>query len=96
MWNFLVGGLSLGCTLVLYDGRCEEPRSQSDWLIVRSPLKDPSILWKFTDELGISIFGTSAKYIEQLSVSRPISDNCSSTGTQAPPRKGIDQRNAIH
>jgi acetoacetyl-CoA synthetase len=53
MWNFLCGGLSLGCTLVLYDG---------------SPLKDPGILWRLTDQLGITIFGTSAKYIEQLSV----------------------------
>lgn len=53
MWNFLVGGLALGCTLVLYDG---------------SPLRDPSLLWKLTDELGITIFGTSAKYIDQLSV----------------------------
>jgi len=65
-------------------------------LTFHSPLKDPSILWKFTDELGIGIFGTSAKYIEQLSVSRSISDNRSSTGTQVPPRKGIDQRNTIH
>ncbi|KAI0796637.1 acetoacetate-CoA ligase [Abortiporus biennis] len=54
MWNFLVSGLSLGCTLVLYDG---------------SPLRDPSYLWKLVDELGITIFGTSAKYIDQLSKS---------------------------
>ncbi|KIO29526.1 hypothetical protein M407DRAFT_70382, partial [Tulasnella calospora MUT 4182] len=52
MWNFLVNALSVGCTLVLYDG---------------SPLKDPSLLWRMTDELGITIFGTSAKYIDQLS-----------------------------
>lgn len=43
MWNFLVNALSVGCTLVLYDG---------------SPLKDPSLLWRMTDELGITIFGT--------------------------------------
>lgn len=53
MWNFLVNGLSIGCTLVLYDG---------------SPLRDPAYLWNLVDELGISIFGTSAKYIDQLSV----------------------------
>lgn len=53
MWNFLVGGLSLGSTLVLYDG---------------SPLRDPSYLWKLVDDLDITIFGTSAKYIDQLSV----------------------------
>ncbi|KAH9936950.1 acetoacyl-CoA synthetase [Amylocystis lapponica] len=52
MWNFLVNGLSIGCTLVLYDG---------------SPLHDPVYLWRLVDELGITIFGTSAKYIDQLS-----------------------------
>ncbi|KAG5643954.1 hypothetical protein DXG03_009305 [Asterophora parasitica] len=52
MWNFLVSGLSLGSTLVLYDG---------------SPLRDPSYLWKLVDDLGITIFGTSAKYIDHLS-----------------------------
>ncbi|KAI0774307.1 acetoacyl-CoA synthetase [Fomes fomentarius] len=51
MWNFLVSGLSVGCTLVLYDG---------------SPLYDPPYLWRLVDELGITIFGTSAKYIDQL------------------------------
>ena len=53
MWNFLVGGLGLGCTLVLYDG---------------SPLRDVGYLWKLVDDLGITIFGTSAKYLDQLSV----------------------------
>lgn len=53
MWNFLVAGLSVGCTLVLYDG---------------SPLHDPALLWNLVDELGITIFGTSAKYIDQLAV----------------------------
>ncbi len=54
MWNFLVSGLSIGSTLVLYDG---------------SPLRDPSLLWKLAENLGITIFGTSAKYLDQLSVS---------------------------
>ncbi|KAF8913910.1 acetoacetyl-CoA synthetase [Gymnopilus junonius] len=52
MWNFLVSGLTIGCTLVLYDG---------------SPLRDVSLLWKLVDDLGITIFGTSAKYLDQLS-----------------------------
>ncbi|KDR83730.1 hypothetical protein GALMADRAFT_236077 [Galerina marginata CBS 339.88] len=52
MWNFLASGLSVGCTLVLYDG---------------SPLRDVSLLWKLVDDLGITIFGTSAKYLDQLS-----------------------------
>lgn len=53
MWNFLICGLSVGCTLVLYDG---------------SPLRKPSFLWELVDKLGITVFGTSAKYIDQLSV----------------------------
>lgn len=53
MWNFLVSGLTIGCTLVLYDG---------------SPLRDVGLLWKLVDDLGITIFGTSAKYLDQLSV----------------------------
>jgi len=57
MWNFLISGLSVESTLVLYDG---------------SPLRDPSFLWKLVDDLGITIFGTSAKYIDQLSVYSPI------------------------
>jgi acetoacetyl-CoA synthetase len=55
MWNFLVSALPLGCTLILYDG---------------NPLRDPSILWHFVDELAITIFGTSAKYLEQLAKRR--------------------------
>lgn len=60
MWNYLVSALQVGSTLVLYDG---------------SPLKDPAYLWKLTDELKITVFGTSAKYLEQLAVSnaeRPL------------------------
>ncbi|KAF8812424.1 acetoacetyl-CoA synthetase [Phlegmacium glaucopus] len=52
MWNFLVSSLTIGCTVVLYDG---------------SPLRDVSLLWKLVDDLGITIFGTSAKYLDQLS-----------------------------
>ncbi|CAK5275643.1 unnamed protein product [Mycena citricolor] len=52
MYNWLISALSVGCTLVLYDG---------------SPLRDPAYLWRLTDELGITLFGTSAKYLEQLS-----------------------------
>jgi len=53
MWNFLIAGLSVGCTLVLYDG---------------SPLRDVALLWKMVDDLNITIFGTSAKYLDYLSV----------------------------
>ncbi|KIJ56671.1 hypothetical protein M422DRAFT_149201 [Sphaerobolus stellatus SS14] len=52
MYNYLISGLSSGCTLVLYDG---------------SPLHTPSLLWKLVDDFGITIFGTSAKYLDSLS-----------------------------
>ncbi|OMJ20450.1 Acetoacetyl-CoA synthetase [Smittium culicis] len=52
MWNYLVGGLSVGLTIVLFEG---------------SPLgPSPKVLWDLVDELGITVFGTSAKYIQHL------------------------------
>lgn len=49
MWNWLASGLAVGATLVLYDG---------------SPMYDDGkVLWDLADEAGISIFGTSAKWI---------------------------------
>ncbi|ORX97489.1 acetoacetate-CoA ligase [Basidiobolus meristosporus CBS 931.73] len=52
MWNWLVAGLSFGCTIVLYDG---------------SPFKPgPEALWEMVDTYGITAFGTSAKYIQSL------------------------------
>ena len=59
MWNWLVSGLALGATLVLYDG---------------SPLHpDAEALLRMADEEGITVFGTSAKYlaaIEKAGVTR--------------------------
>jgi acetoacetyl-CoA synthetase len=49
MWNWLVSGLAVGATLLLYDGSAFHPSSD--------------ILWKVAEEEGISIFGTSAKYL---------------------------------
>ncbi len=49
MWNWLVSGLATGCTLVLYDGSPFFPRASS--------------LWQTAEELGITVFGTSARYI---------------------------------
>jgi acetoacetyl-CoA synthetase len=49
MWNFLVGGLLLGCTILLYDGSPASP--------------DMSVLWEFAAETKMSFFGTSAGYI---------------------------------
>jgi len=49
MWNWLVSSLAVGATLLLYDGSPFHP--------------DHDILWRIADEEGISIFGTSAKYL---------------------------------
>jgi acetoacetyl-CoA synthetase len=49
MWNWLVSGLAVGCTIVLYDG---SP------LIRRKP-----ILWDMAAEEHITTFGGSAKWI---------------------------------
>jgi acetoacetyl-CoA synthetase len=52
MWNWLVSGLATGATLVLYDG---------------SPFADEGrMLLDAIDREGISVFGTSAKFIAAL------------------------------
>ena len=52
MWNWLVSGLALGATLVLYDGSPFHP--------------EPTRLIDLIDAEGISVFGTSAKFIAAL------------------------------
>jgi len=52
MWNWLVSGLAVGATLVLYDGNPFYP--------------SPTALWNLAEKLNISIFGTSAKYLDAL------------------------------
>ncbi|MEH6388033.1 acetoacetate--CoA ligase [Pseudomonas profundi] len=52
MWNWLVSGLAVGATLVLYDGSPFEPQAQR--------------LMDLIDAEGISVFGTSARYIAAL------------------------------
>ncbi len=49
MWNWLVSSLAVGATVVLYDGSPSHP--------------DGNVLWNLVDEVGISVFGTSAKWI---------------------------------
>ena len=49
MWNWLVSSLAVGATLVLYDGSPSHP--------------DATTLWDLIDEVGISVFGTSARWI---------------------------------
>ncbi len=52
MWNWLVSSLSVGATLVLFDGNPFFP--------------DPETLWRFAEKEKITIFGTSAGYINAL------------------------------
>jgi acetoacetyl-CoA synthetase len=49
MWNWLVSSLAVGATLVLYDGAPLAPRA--------------SVLWDMAASEGVTIFGTSAKYL---------------------------------
>lgn len=52
MWNWLVSGLASGCTLILFDGNPFFPNADA--------------LMKIAEEEGISVFGTSAKYLSAL------------------------------
>ena len=49
MWNFLVGGLLLGSTVVLYDGSPGHP--------------DMGALWRFAERSQMTYFGTSAAFV---------------------------------
>jgi acetoacetyl-CoA synthetase len=49
MWNYLVGGLLTGSTIILYDGNPAYP--------------DKKMLWKFAENTKMTVFGTSASYI---------------------------------
>lgn len=50
MWNWLVSGLAVGATIVLYDG-------------APFPPEDPDILWRMAGEERVTHFGVSAKYL---------------------------------
>ena len=50
MWNFLISGLLLGTTVLLYDGHPGHP--------------DMGALWRFAQDTGTTYFGTSAPYIQ--------------------------------
>jgi acetoacetyl-CoA synthetase len=49
MWNYIVGGLLVGATPVLFDGNPAYP--------------DLSTLWRLAEQASIKLFGTSAAYI---------------------------------
>ena len=50
MWNYLVGGLLVGATVVLYDGSPGHP--------------DLDVLWGVVERHEVSLFGTSAPYLQ--------------------------------
>ena len=50
MWNFLLGGLLVGATIVCYDGDPTWP--------------DQDRLWQLAEEQAVTYFGTSAPYLE--------------------------------
>ncbi|MGF1719611.1 acetoacetate--CoA ligase [Vibrio kyushuensis] len=52
MWNWHVSTLASGATLVIYDGSPMFPAADS--------------LWKLAEEAKVSLFGTSAKYLQAL------------------------------
>ena len=53
MWNWLVSALACEATVVLYDGSPFYPSG--------------NLLWDYADAVGMTLFGTSAKYIDALS-----------------------------
>ena len=63
MWNWLVTNLAIGTTLTLYDGAPFYP--------------DSNAMWNMAEQLGITIFGTSAKFIaaSETAGNKPKSTN---------------------
>jgi acetoacetyl-CoA synthetase len=49
MWNYLVGGLLVGATVVLYDGSAVYP--------------DTGVLWRLAADAGVTYAGTGAPYL---------------------------------
>ena len=60
MWNWLVSGLGTGASVVLYDGSPFHP--------------DGNAMFDLADEVGVTLFGTSAKFIDSVAKAglRPI------------------------
>lgn len=52
MWNWLVSSLATGATVMLYDGSPFHPHSE--------------ILFDYAEQEGMTVFGTSAKYLSAL------------------------------
>ncbi|MFC7746802.1 acetoacetate--CoA ligase [Lentibacillus kimchii] len=80
MWNFLVGGLLTGSTIILYDGSPGYPNKR--------------MLWQFAQDTKMSVFGTSASFItgcmkDGIEPGKEFDlrhlENISSTGSPLPP-----------
>lgn len=80
MWNYIVGGLLVGATPVLFDGNPAYP--------------DLDTLWRLAEDARIALFGTSAAYIMSCKKAgvRPIEhhvlsplSSIGSTGSPLPP-----------
>jgi acetoacetyl-CoA synthetase len=52
MWNWLVSALASEAALVLFDGSPFYP--------------DDEVLWRYADDIDMTIFGTSAKYLDAM------------------------------
>ena len=52
MWNWLLSSLAIGATVVLYDGNPAYP--------------DPCAMWRLIQDEKVTIFGTSASYINYI------------------------------
>jgi acetoacetyl-CoA synthetase len=53
MWNYLIGGLLTGCSVLLYDGSPSYP--------------DMNSMWDLLERTGVTYFGTSASYLASCS-----------------------------
>ena len=58
MWNWLVSAIASEASLLLYDGMPLHP--------------DPGALFRLADEEGVSVFGTSAKFLDAVAKSGTI------------------------
>ena len=52
MWNWLISSLAVGATLLLFDGSPFYPGARA--------------LWQLAQDQGVTVFGTSAKYLEAV------------------------------
>jgi len=67
MWNWLVSSLAIGSTIVLYDGSPFYPNGTT--------------LLKMAERIGVTVFGTSAKYISALEMENIIPKDISTFPT---------------